>query len=204
MKFEKLAHIILNESPQFVGDKKLRIDLNNLTENKQKLEHILKNYDKKFDDFKNYEVFYGKDNQTDVKLLYFIKDRIVEAVFRIDVIRGENFSGTIAKRKTPENQYIIGDIFWNYLPLYFDSIISDFQGNTLGKDLWKKLVMEALNKNLKVTVVHKKLSDEKISNEIPFEKEKFEEYWVSKFLPSGRFDYAGKKLFKIYFKEKIS
>lgn len=90
------------------------------------------------------------------------------------------------------------------MPMHYDSIISDYEGNELGKDLWMKLVMEALNRNLKVTIVHKSLFDKKIYNEIPFEKEKFEEYWVSKFLPSGRFDYAGKKLFKIYFKEKAN
>lgn len=203
MKFEKLAQSILNESPALRKNEKTKINLDDLAKNKAMYENLLKNYVKRFDNFQNLEVYYSYDN-TGEYLFHFVKDEIIEAVFGVEVVDGEALSGAVIKRKTLENKHIIGDIFWNYLPLYFDSIISDFQGNTLGKDLWKKLVMEALNKNLKVTVVHKKLSDEKISNEIPFEKEKFEEYWVSKFLPSGRFDYAGKKLFKIYFKEKVS
>ena len=201
MKFEKLAQSILNESPALRKNEKTKINLDDLAKNKAMYENLLKNYVKRFDNFQNLEVYYSYDN-TGEYLFHFVKDEIIEAVFGVEVVDGEALSGAVIKRKTLENKHIIDDIFWIFLPMHYDSIISDYEGNEFGKDLWKKLVTEALNRNLKVTIVHKSLFDKKIYNEIPFEKEKFEEYWVSKFLPSGRFDSARKKLFKIYFREK--
>jgi hypothetical protein len=198
-KFNKLVKNLtkklLQESPFYVGEKPLYINLDDLQVNNNVLASITQDNPNKIDKFEIYDVYCSVDKQTRYDTFYFINNGIIEALVSVDDEDGIGYTKTIAKRNIPENKTLARDIFLNYFPIVYNSIVSDEYMNHLGKNFWKKLLDSALAKNYSAKVLISNTGEERNYN-----PEEFESYWNSKSEPIIRRPSPTRMLFKIYFK----
>lgn len=103
----------------------------------------------------------------------------------------------VSQRKSDDSKGFMRRIFLNYLSRIFQSIKLDSVANRKGKEFFKKLLKEAIEKGFKATIVNEKTKEEDV-----YKEENFEQYWSNW---SGKGTINNKEvepyniLFKIYF-----
>lgn len=150
---------------------------------------------KPFDSFKEWAVYKIQDNfDDDIFTFCLIKNDTIDAFIEIASKKENNFSRGVWQKKT--NKGLVRDFIFNFLPKYYNSLISDKTSNKLGIEFYRKLLNDALQKQLKVTVLKGSLK-----NEIPYNPDDFENYWfdVNSDVPTHPTFVTSKDvLFKIY------
>ena len=199
MKFDKLVQKttmqLLREAPYCSENAVFKIDLNDSSANRNKLKTIIDNNYVVKNSFKGHEVYFAYDSEVNRNIYYFVKDNTIEALVGIHVERNNNYCNAIAKRNVPANKTIMLDIFLEYLPTIYDTIITDTTNNPLSKNFWKKLLKISIQKSLNVVVFNTR-NDE----ETPFTIDEFEYFWKP-VLNKMRLPCAQTHMtFKIYFK----
>lgn len=154
---------------------------------------------KKFDNFLSYDVYKIQDGfNEDVFTYCLIENNIIHGFMEIWSSKSNNFSRGVWQKDDPKNKGLMRNFVLEFLPKYYDNIISDKTSNEFGKQFYKKLLNGAIEKAFKVNVLKGSLK-----NEIPFIIGDFEDYWhnVDNDIPTHP-TFVTKKdyLFKIYFK----
>jgi hypothetical protein len=201
MLFDKIVNNFLQtsyfvESPMYY-DGVFNDQLQKLDHNKNIADGVIKKYEK-FDNFKSWNVYKIPDGFDENKFTYcLIKQNNVDCFIEISKKSSYNFSTGVWQRKDT-TKGLARDFFLNFLPKYYDSIISDKTANKLGISFYKKLLDDALSLGYTVTVLngsHK--------NEEPYDPNKFDSYWITvdRDVPTHPTFITSKDiLFKIYFK----
>lgn len=192
---KSLTDHFLLESPFYVGKKPLYINLDDRKANKNKFDVITQNNPNKLDTFNDYDVFRSLDKQTRHDTFYFINKNTIEGLVGVEDKEGVAYSKAVAKRNIPENKTLIQDIFLNYFPTIYYSVVSDEYMNNLGKTFWKKLLELSLTKGYTNKVLISNTGEEK-----DYFPEKFESYWNHVSDPAIRRPSPTRMLFKIYYK----
>jgi hypothetical protein len=201
MRFDEIVDNYLKtsyfvESPMYY-DGVFNNQLEEPTHNKSVALEISKN-NEIFSTFKSWNVYKIPDGFDENKFTYcLIKENNVYCFIEISTKSSHNFSTGVWQRKEA-TKGLARDFFLNFLPKYYDSIISDKTANKLGISFYKKLLDDAISLGYTVTVLngsHK--------NEEPYDPNKFDSYWIStdRDVPTHPTFITSKDiLFKIYFK----
>ena len=146
-----------------------------------------------FEVYKKPHDFFGEENST----FYIVRDNIIEGALEIETRKTNNFCLGVWQRNVAENRGLARQFVLNYLPKIYDSIVSGKTANKYGFSFWKKLIEQALSKNLKITVLEGSPNKESIYNST-----QFEDYWT-RIVKDKKTDPSlisgSDRLFKIYF-----
>lgn len=201
MRFDKIVDNYIQtsffvESPMYY-DGVFNDQLQEPTHNKSVALEISKN-NEIFSTFKSWNVYKIRDGFDENKITYCLsKDNYIDCFVEISTKSSYNFSTGVWQRKEAKKG-LARDFILNFIPKYYDSLISDKTANKLGISFYKKLLEIAVQKGYTVTVLrgsHK--------NEEPYDPEKFDSYWITvdKDVPTHPTFVTSKDiLFKIYFK----
>jgi hypothetical protein len=192
---KSLTDQFLLESPFYVGKKPLYINLDDPEFNKNKFDEVVQNNPNKLDTFNGYDVFRSLDKQTRHDTFYFVNKNTIEGLVGVEDKDGIAYSKAVAKRNISENKTLIQDIFLNYFPTIYYSVVSDEYMNDLGKTFWKKLLELSLTKGYSNRVLISNTGEEK-----DYFPEKFESYWNHESDPVIRRPSPTRMLFKIYYR----
>lgn len=190
-KFNQLySQILFVESPQYY-DASFNKDMQTLEVNTKRAQKTIQN-SKKIDTFKNNDVFVREYTGDPDRLTYiFIKDSIINAEIEISQKRTNTFILGVWQYNITENKGFVRSVFLELLPKYHNSIVSDMVANKLGKEFWKKLLQDCINRGYKVTVLEKQ-------KELEYKPEEFEQYWKGNIVDDSTV-MPGEKLFKIIY-----
>lgn len=191
-KFDTLVkHILLNESPS-LEDRELPIDLNKIEINRECLEMCLVKGEQlsNFEKWKVYEVKNGS-----YAYFCFVAGDSVDAYTQFFINGQVVYSQTVTQKKSDYTKGLIRRAFLNYFSEKFNSIILDRIANNYGKNFFKKLLREAIEKNYKVVVLL-----DNIRKEIEYDENDYEIYWRRLITSSEQYTDESDILFKIYFK----
>ena len=186
---------LLSEAPYCYENAVFKIQLNDDSVNKTKLDFIYSNDFVLKSSFKNHFVYFGYDEEINTNTYYFVKDNTVQALVGITVENNNNYCKAIAKRDVSVNKTIMSDIFFDYLPTIYDDVITDKMNNPLSKKFWKKLLKASIEKGLKVVVFN-----DRNKEETPFTFDDFEYFWQPKLNKIKLLCAQEYMTFKIYFK----
>lgn len=188
-KFNELYNqILFVESPQY-HDANFNKDMQTLEVNTKRAQKTIQD-SKKIDTFKNNDVFVREYTGDPDRITYvFIKDDTINAEVEISQKRTNTFTLGVWQYNKPENKGFVRSVFLDFLPKYYNSIVSDMVANKFGKEFWKKLLQDCINKGYKVTVLEKQ-------KELKYTPEMFEQYWKSNIVDDSTV-MPGEKLFKI-------
>lgn len=188
-KFNELYNqILFVESPQY-HDANFNKDMQTLEVNTKRAQKTIQD-SKKIDIFKNNDVFVREYTGDPDRLTYvFIQDNTINAEIEISQKRTNTFTLGVWQYNKPENKGFARLVFLEFLPKYYNSIVSDMVANKLGKEFWKKLLQDCINRGYKVTVLEKQ-------KELEYKPKEFEEYWKSNIVNDSTV-MPGEKLFKI-------
>jgi len=166
---------LLSEAPYCYENAVFKIQLNDDSVNKTKLDFIYSSDFVPKSSLKDHFVYFGYDEQINTNTYYFVKDNTIQALVGITVENSNNYCKAIAKRDVPVNKTIMSDIFFDYLPDIYDDVITDKINNPLSKKFWKKLLKASIEKGLKVVVFN-----DRNKEETPFTLQDFEYFWQPK------------------------
>ena len=176
MKFDQTVDLVLRssffvESPMYY-DGNFNSEMQDIDHNRIVTKQIIEKH-KPFDSFKEWDVYKIQDAfDEDVFTFCLVKNETIDAFMEIASKKENNFSRGVWQKKT--NKGLIRDFIFNFLPKYYNSLISDKTSNKLGIEFYKKLLKDAIQKQLKVTVLKGSLK-----NEVPYESDDFDNYWVN-------------------------
>ena len=191
-KFDALVkHILLNESPS-LEDRELPIDLNKIEINRECLEMCLREGEK-LSNFEKWKVYKVKNGN--YVYFCFVAGDSVDAYTQFFINSQVVYSQTVTQKKSDYTKGLIRRAFLNYFSEKFDSIILDRIANNYGKNFFKKLLREAMEKNYKVVVLL-----DNIQKEIEYDENDYEIYWRRLIISSKQYTDESDILFKIYYK----
>lgn len=193
-KFNSLVQkILLAESPVIV-DNPLLINLNNKSTNEEAVEKSFQEGEK-LDSFEGRDVY--KISEDGLLYFCFIDNNIADAYVEFLIDDGEVKNKRVLQRKSDNSKGFMRRIFLNYFSRIFQSIKLDSVANKKGKEFFKKLLKEAIEKGFKTTVVNEKTKEEE-----EYKEKNFEQYWSSwsgKGIINDKEEESYNILFKIYF-----
>lgn len=186
------------ESPDYFEGGIFHTEMNDVKRNKLTYKRLFPKLEK-IKHFKTFEVykkphdFFGEENLT----FYLIKDNIIEGAFEFETRKNNNFCLGVWQRNVAENKGLARQFVFEYLPKIYNSIVSGKTANKYGFNFWKKLMNQALSKNLKVTVLEGSPNNESVYNSTQFKN-----YWT-RIVKDKKTDPSlisgSDRLFKIYF-----
>ena len=188
-KFNEVYNqILFVESPQYY-DANFNRNMQTLEVNTKRAQKTIQDF-KKIDTFKDNDVYVREYTGDPDRLTYvFIKDDIINAEIEISQKRTNTFVLGVWQYNIPKNKGFTRSVFLDFLSKYCSSIVSDMVANKLGKEFWRKLLHDCINKGYKVTVLEKQ-------KELEYKLEEFEQYWKSNIVNDSTV-MPGEKLFKI-------
>lgn len=151
-----------------------------------------------FDCFKTWVIYKIQDGFDEERHTFCLVDNeLVDAFVEITSNKINNYSNGVWQRRMA-SKGLVRDFVLNFLPKYYQSVISDKTANKLGISFYRKLLDGAIKKGYRVTVLngsHK--------NEESYDPDKFDDYWIdvdSDVPVHPTFMTSRDVLFKIHFK----